>query len=219
MRAIIDGTAIAFDGEVSIRAGAKRLGIEIPTPCFDPRVEPNGVCRICCVEVEGEVHPQIACRTMLRDGMRVTTRSAALDAFRQEMLTLMAAHIRADAFADQPDKEFHRLMRACGVAPGQKGRRPIRIDASHPYIRVDMSQCIECMRCVRICADLEGQFVWHVLDRGEDMRVVPDSGTTLRASTCVGCGACSDTCPTGALTDKLHAAEGRVDGTTRTLCA
>ena len=155
----------------------------------------------------------------LRDGMRVETHSKSLEEFRKEMLTWMAASVRDVSFAEEPDKELHRLMRLYGIAPGAKGRRKRGIDASHPYIQVDMSQCIQCLRCVRICDDLQGQFVWHALGRGDDQEIVPDSRTTLRASSCVGCGACSDTCPTAALTDKVRARPGEDGKTIRTTCS
>ena len=64
-----------------------------------------------------------------------------------------------------------------------------------------MTRCINCDRCVRICAELQGQFVWHVRGRGLETLIEPD-GPTLRESSCVSCGACVDTCPTGALEDK-----------------
>ena len=60
-----------------------------------------------------------------------------------------------------------------------------------------MARCIDCYRCVRICDELQGQGVWHIRDRGLGTRIEPD-GSSLRDSSCVGCGACVDTCPTGA---------------------
>ncbi|HTW34583.1 MAG TPA: formate dehydrogenase subunit alpha [Rhizomicrobium sp.] len=217
LRAAIDGTEFQFASEISILAAAKQHGIAIPALCFDPRLDPIGSCRICCVEVEGEPHPQIACRTPIRDGMRVTTHSPALEAFRRELLEWMAARVPPASFASDPDKELHGLMRAYAVEPAGKARAGI--DASHPYIRVDMSQCIQCLRCVRICDDLQGEFVWHALSRGDDQTIVPDSGTTLEASSCVGCGACSDTCPTGALVDKQRRKANAATSATRTTCA
>ena len=92
------------------------------------------------------------------------------------------------------------------------------IDDSHPYIHVDMSQCIMCYRCVRICDEVQGQFVWQVFNRGHDTRIVPDSGTNLRESSCVSCGACVDTCPSGALEDKSVLARGLPINWTRTTC-
>ena len=43
----------AYEGETVVDVAA-RAGIEIPTLCHDPRLEPAGACRVCLVEVEGE---------------------------------------------------------------------------------------------------------------------------------------------------------------------
>ena len=82
-----------------------------------------------------------------------------------------------------------------------------------------MSQCISCFRCVRICDEVQGQFVWQIWNRGDATRIRPDSGTTLRESSCVSCGACVDTCPTGALEDKSVLSLGTATNWTRTTCA
>lgn len=65
-----------------------------------------------------------------------------------------------------------------------------------------MSQCIHSFRCVRVCDEVQGQFVWREWNRGDATAIRPDSGTTLLESSCVSCGACADTCPTGAIADK-----------------
>src|SRR5688572_18830822 len=46
-------------------------------------------------------------------------------------------------------------------------------DFSHPYLAADMSRCIDCFRCVRICNQVQGQFVWHVAGPGHDAHIVP----------------------------------------------
>src|SRR5207248_6741918 len=84
--------------------------------------------------------------------------------------------------------------------------------------RVEMSQCVTCYRCVRICEELQGQFVWQVWNRGAATQIRPDSGATLFASSCVSCGACVDTCPSGALEDKTVLALGVPTHWTRTTC-
>ena len=80
-----------------------------------------------------------------------------------------------------------------------------------------MSRCIQCGRCVRICNEVQGQFVWHVRDRGSAMHIEPD-GPDLLHSSCVSCGACVDTCPTGALEDATFDTLGPPDAWTRTVC-
>ena len=65
--------------EVQGRAGqtilevAQSAGIDIPTLCHDPRLEPYGACRMCLVEVEGARGPMASCGTTVRDGMKVQT--------------------------------------------------------------------------------------------------------------------------------------------------
>ncbi len=81
-----------------------------------------------------------------------------------------------------------------------------------------MSRCVDCYRCVRICDEVQGQFVWQVFGIGQETQIVPDSGTTLRASSCVSCGACVDTCPTGALEDKSILEKGVPTKWTKTVC-
>jgi predicted molibdopterin-dependent oxidoreductase YjgC len=80
-----------------------------------------------------------------------------------------------------------------------------------------MSRCIQCVRWVRICDEVQGRFVWHLRDRGLDSRIEPD-GPNLLTSSCVSCGACVDTCPTGALEDATFETLGAPSRWTRTVC-
>jgi Fe-S-cluster-containing hydrogenase component 2 len=69
----------------------------------------------------------------------------------------------------------------------------------HP-IRVDLDQCIVCNRCVRSCNDVKGYNVLGRAGKGMDARVGFDVDLPMVDSTCVGCGECMVSCPTGALT-------------------
>lgn len=215
IRMSINGARFEFPPGLSILEAARRAGVIIPTVCRDPRLEAIGSCRLCSVEIVGKPRTKSACKAPIRNGMRVITHSDALEGFRTQMLTWMAEKVSLHAFEAYPDKELHRLMRQYGVMPGGSRRRA-KADLSNPYIRVDMSQCIDCYRCVHICDELQGQSVWHALGRGEDTRIVPDIGDTLAESSCVTCGACADTCPTGALTDRCAAPA--LEQWTRTTC-
>jgi formate dehydrogenase major subunit len=136
------------------------------------------------------------------------------------MLGLLAVRVSADRVAAHPDRELHRWLQAYGVVPAgpPPDARPPP-DTSHPLLRVDLSQCIACLRCVRVCDDLQGQSVWHVLGRGADERIAWDRGERFADSSCVGCGACVDACPTAALTDAGPGQAVAVDHWTRTTCA
>ena len=183
-------------------------------------MKPFGGCRLCVVRVNGGAHPVIACDTQAADGMTIDTHTPEVEEWRRSLLRLLAQQYPAEGLHQFPDKEFHRLIRAYGLEGECLGSTsPELVDESNPYIRVDMSQCISCFRCVRICEEVQGQFVWQIWNRGDATRIRPDSGTTLRESSCVSCGACVDTCPTGALEDKSVLSLGTATNWTRTTCA
>ena len=183
----IDGKRYELPEGTSVLDAVRGSGVQLPALCHDERIAPAGVCRTCLVHVAGSAKPVPACLTPLTDGMAIET-VGAVDATRQAIVKMLTERDRAG---------------------GE--------DRSHPYIAVDMARCIDCFRCVRICAEVQGQFVWHVRGRGVDTRIEPD-GPTLLDSSCVSCGACADTCPTGAIEDCSSRAHAEPAAWTRTTC-
>lgn len=218
-RVTIDGHSHACEPGETILAAATKAGIDIPALCHDPRIEPVGACRLCLVQVEGHARPVTACNTAVRDDMVIQTHTHEIEELRRTMLKLLASDYPADVVERDPQRPFHRCLGQYDLVGEARGTiRTELIDESHPYICVDMSQCIYCYRCVRICDELQGQFTWRVWNRGDQTRIVPDSGSTLLASSCVSCGACSDTCPTGAIADKTLVQLGSPTRWTKTTC-
>lgn len=217
LRLTIDGIDTEFEEGQTILQAAQAVGIEIPTLCHDPRLEPIGGCRLCIVSTNRSNRPVTACNTRAIDGDVVETATPEVETLRRTLLAGLARHFRPSDEVRLPDNQFMDLVQKYGVAE-QLGQGHGEVDDSHPYIRVDMGRCITCFRCVRICAEVQGQFVWEVWGRGANTRIVADSGGSLIDSSCVSCGACADTCPTGAIIDKsLVGVEGGISWT-RTTC-
>ena len=78
-------------------------------------------------------------------------------------------------------------------------------DESHPFLRFDTSKCILCGRCVRICDEVIGVAALGFVKRGFDAYIKPSLEKPLLETPCVSCGNCADTCPTGAITEKVDA--------------
>jgi formate dehydrogenase major subunit len=219
LRVSINGGArVAAQGS-TILGALREAGVQVPTLCHDPRLEPYGGCRLCAVRVKGWPRPVTSCNTPLADGMEIETHTPELQSLRKTLLRMLARHYPADAVRRFPEKEFHRCLLDYGLAEELigGGRAAFR-DHSHPYIHVDMAQCITCYRCVRICEEVQGQFVWQAWGRGDETEIRPAKGSTLLEGGCVSCGACVDTCPTGALEDKTLLERGIPTQWTRTTC-
>jgi len=220
MEVSINGQQYRFEDGISVLEACRSAGIDIPTLCHDERLKPIGSCRMCLVEIEGKSHPVPACNTLLADGMSISTHTAALENERRMILKMLAQDHPCEGLQESTNKPFYHQALRYGLSESDFNgtNEPHLVDDSHPYIHVDMSKCITCYRCVRICEEVQGQFVWQILNRGHDTRIVPDSGTTLGASSCVSCGACVDTCPSGALEDKSTLKGETPTNWTRTTC-
>ena len=64
--ATIDGHEVELqDGETILEA-ARRCGAEVPTLCYDSRVDPSASCRLCVVKVDGRRLPVASCAHALQ---------------------------------------------------------------------------------------------------------------------------------------------------------
>jgi len=218
MHVVIDGVTYDFPAGWSVLDGVRAAGIRLPAMCHDDRITPSGECRLCLVSVDGGSRPVPACTTALSEGMEVKTATPELHTGRRSLLGLLVSRYPIDAVERFPEEPFHQVIREWGLlGTAVRIPTPAGKDDSHPLISVDMARCIDCYRCIRICAELQGQFVWHARNRGADTHIEPD-GPTLRDSSCVACGACVDTCPTGALEDRSASALVPPSEWTRTTC-
>src|SRR5579884_4476416 len=76
VRFVLDGKTIeARDGETILQA-ADRAGIEIPRLCYKEGYRPDGNCRVCMVEIEGERVLAPSCCRKPTEGMKVSSNSA-----------------------------------------------------------------------------------------------------------------------------------------------
>lgn len=67
-----------------------------------------------------------------------------------------------------------------------------------PIRSCDYDLCISCYRCVRVCAEQEGDYAISVMNRGFHTQITTEFDGLLRDSACTFCGQCVQTCPTGA---------------------
>ena len=218
----INGQIVEINPGMTILAAARHMGITIPTLCDHPDLSPYGGCRLCVVEVKGERRPVAACTLEAADGMIVHTESALLRRERRKILELLLSLYYDKQIT--PVDENNELLRwarhykvSISKAMASEARYPVDSDPN-PFIYVDLNKCILCTRCVRACAEVQGRFVWGVLNRGIQTRIAAGLDEPLLEARCEFCGACAAYCPTGALDHKMSMGAGRAEKLVQTTC-
>ncbi len=250
-QAFLNGVAYPIEKGETILSFSRRFNDAnvIPTLCDDTRLEPYGSCRVCSVDValtaDGPKKVMASCHTPIGEGMHVYTHSPRIEKLRKNIVELVLSDLPEQTLVNsqkQPNTEFEQVVAATGVgkvrfkqgrksvasvplALNKKGENSL-CDDSHPYMRMDLSLCIDCNRCVRACDEIQGEQVLSVAGRGFDARVIKGQDVSFNESSCVSCGACAQTCPTGAISDvfrqQLACAEALKESTidkVRTICS
>jgi formate dehydrogenase major subunit len=198
----LDGVAVEARPGETIWQVAKRLGTDIPHLCHKdaPGYRPDGNCRACMVEIEGERVLAASCMRKPAVGMRVRSASERAASARRLVMELLVADQPERAASHDPTSAFWAQADAAGVAGSRfPGAERWAGDHSHPAMRVNLDACIQCGLCVRACREVQVNDVIGMAFRNAGAKVVFDFDDPMGQSTCVACGECVQACPTGAL--------------------
>jgi formate dehydrogenase major subunit len=230
--AMIDGEAHDIrQGETILQFAKRHLGEDyIPTLCDDPRLKPHGACRVCSVEValqpDGPVRTVASCHTPIAPGMNIFAQSESIQKLRKNIVELVLTDHPLDCLTCEVNGNCQLQDVAASV-----GIREVRYwngganhlarekDDSHAYMRMDLSKCINCARCIRACDEIQGEFVLGMQGRGFSSKIIKDNDILFGDSSCVSCGACAETCPTAAISDRFQSKAIKADKTVRTICS
>ena len=224
VRFTLDGREVEAAPDETIWQAATRLGTEIPHLCHrpEPGYRPDGNCRACMVEIEGERVLAASCIRKPSEGMVVRSGSERAFKAREMVFELLLADQPARAASHDPDSAFWTWSDKVGISTS---RLPASADTpspdtSHPAMAVNLDACIHCNLCVRACREVQVNDVIGMAARGHDASIVFDFADPMGKSTCVACGECVQACPTGALMpsallneagEKVHTPDRSVD--------
>ena len=198
----LDGErVVAREGE-SLWDVARRVGTAIPHLCHrpEPGYRPDGNCRVCMVEIEGERVLAPSCKRMPAVGMKVHTQTERATKARAMVMELLVADQPARQTSHDPTSPFWNWAERTQVTESRfPAAQRWAHDPSHPAMRVNLDACIQCNLCVRACREVQVNDVIGMAYRNAESKVVFDFDDPMGQSTCVACGECVQACPTGAL--------------------
>lgn len=200
----------------------------VPTLCDAPNLDPFGACRVCSVEValekDGPVKTLASCHTPVGEGQYIYTSTPSVQKLRKNIIELVLTDHPLDCLTCEVNGncELQTVAAQVGIRevryPEGENHLHKTKDLTHPYMTSDLSKCINCYRCVRACDEVQGEFVLSMAGRGFDAHIVKGLDQTFMDSDCVSCGACSQACPTSAISDIFQSKSVQATESTRTVC-
>ena len=198
----IDGKSVSAEPGQTILEAALKNGLYIPHLCGHENLAPTGVCGMCAVKVDGVDGVKMACSTRVVEGMIIDTRDDMAEKIRKLSCDLIFKTHPSDCTGCP--KYGKCQLQTISQYVGDTGRKLrenklfITTDENNPIILHEMSRCILCGRCVRVCCDVRGVGAIRFNKVNGRMRVIID-GDNLSEAGCRFCSACIDVCPTGSI--------------------
>jgi len=182
----LNGETVQATSDMSLLEVIRTQGADVPTLCYYEGLDPQGLCRLCTVEVtmNGRSRLLTACNTLAQDGQEVETESPRVLTARKLLLEMLLARCS--------DSEPIRELAA-------------RYGVTESRFSPKGEPCAMCGLCVRVCQEVVGVGALAFTERGveREVTIFPEITQEL----CISCGACARVCPSGLIT--LDEAEGR----------
>jgi iron-only hydrogenase group A len=204
----IDDQKVQVPEGTTILEAARKIGIHIPTLCAHQELgHTPGACRVCLVEVDRSQTLVASCVYPVAEGMKVKTNSERVRRARKTVIELLLSDHPQDCnlCLKNGNCELQKVAELVGVRDIRVPRTDFthhRIDDSSPALIRDASKCINCLRCIAVCSEVQGVNLLTPEARGFASNIVPAMGGALNEAVCTYCGQCAVVCPTGAIVER-----------------
>lgn len=172
--------------------------------CWHPGLSVAGVCRLCMVEIEGNPRVQIACNTVVTEGMKINNTSDKVkDAAKWGLDFHLINHPLDCPICDQAGEcglqdQYMQFGQYTPEMAEPKVKKSKVVDLG-PTVVLDSERCILCSRCVRFTDEVTKTNELGIFNRGDHSEIGTHDGKPLDNNYSLNT---VDICPVGALTSK-----------------
>jgi len=200
----INGVALQVKAGSTIIEAMYENQQKIAHYCWHPGLSIAGVCRLCMVQIEGNPRLQIACNTVVTEGMKVNnTSDQVIEAAKWGLDFHLINHPLDCPICDQAGEcglqeqymEFGKYNSEMSE-PKQKKHKVVDLG---PTVVLDSERCILCTRCVRFTDEVSKTHELGIFNRGDHAEIGTHAGKPLDNKYSLNT---VDICPVGALTSK-----------------
>lgn len=200
----INGKEIEVKEGTTVIEAFKKVEADIAHYCWHPGLSIAGVCRLCMVDIEGNPKLQIACNTVVTEGMRVSNQSEKVkEAVRWGMDFHLINHPLDCPICDQAgecglQEQYMKYGQYDSSMSQPKVKKHKVVDLG-PTVVLDSERCILCSRCVRFTDEVTKTHELGIFNRGDRSEIGTFDGRPLDNHYSLNT---VDICPVGALTSK-----------------
>ena len=183
----LDGETVSFEDGETIYEVAKRNLKDIPTLCYDPRLDAlREDADFVWLKLKGRAIPlhHVQRRrhlAWLSDRRRRKSRNTEKHC--SKWLSRKTPRRRSIHFAATLLKNSRRLpiatRQGMAVSEGKQSGKS-NLDDTNPFILRDYDLCISCYRCVRVCAEQEGDYAISIMNRGFHTQITTEFNGILK---------------------------------------
>jgi len=172
--------------------------------CWHPGLSIAGVCRLCMVEIEGNPRTQIACNTVITEGMKINNTSQKVkDSAKWGLDFHLINHPLDCPICDQVGEcglqdQYMEFGKYNPEMAEKKVKKNKVVDLG-PTVVLDSERCILCSRCVRFTEEVSKTNELGIFNRGDHSEIGTFDGKPLDNKYSLNT---VDICPVGALTSK-----------------
>ena len=171
----INNLEFTLKSELSVLEACKYSGIHVPRFCYHEMLSIAGNCRMCLVEIEKVPKPIASCAMPIVNSMSIYTNSPLVKKSRENVIeTILLNHPLDCPICDQGgecDLQDQTKVFGSDFSRFYINKRSVEDKHCSPLIKIIMTRCIHCTRCIRFCVDIVGIDLLGTLNRGNNTEI------------------------------------------------
>jgi NADH-quinone oxidoreductase chain G len=196
---------------ITIFQKCSQKNLDLPCFCYHENLSIAGNCRMCLVEINTSLKLVVSCAMPMQNNLKILTSNYRIRKAREGILEFLLVNHPLDCpICDQAGEcDLQDITLIFGSDKSrfyEYNKRSVFDKECGPFVKMIMTRCIHCTRCVRFLSEISDNFDYGMLNRGNNSEISTFINRSLNNELSANI---IDLCPVGALTSKPFAFTAR----------